>query len=552
MLSLEDVIASEARVLVVGAGPSGLVALKELLEAGIPAVAIEQSPRLGGLFDCQREGPSVYDSTLLTVSNYFMAFSSMPPERHEARRYWTHRDYIDYLRRFAARFGLAEHIAYGVTLDELAVDEGAAGARAVHVQLAAGEGAPLARRVEAIALCTGTHRIPKYPDLPGLDSFRGQVHHAAHYKNAEAFAGRRVVCIGLGETGADVVHELARVTATTTLSLRHYPAVVERYPFGLPHTNDAFTTRAFYSMDRPTMQLSSISRALRRQREGGTSSERLLNDWTIRSGGIFGQWLTKNDAFVADVAEGRVAVNLAGVERVEPEGLVFTDGERVEADVIMCCTGYAEAFPAVAGVEIDCARSLYKHMFHPALRERVAFIGWARPEVGGQPVCSELQARYFVELLRGARQLPPPAELDALIAADRRAEQRRFSNAPRPGSVVCYSSYCDALARLIGCHPLEHGDLRDPKLWLRLWLGSQIGAQYRLVGPGAEFERAREVLLRLPIATPPVAAPFYALELNLRRAPIIERALEQRSLTKARALVREYIAEHGGDAVMPS
>ena len=60
---------------VIGAGPCGLVATKELLEAGHDVVCLEQSHVIGGVFSTLRE--SSYDDLFLTVSNVFMAYSDL-------------------------------------------------------------------------------------------------------------------------------------------------------------------------------------------------------------------------------------------------------------------------------------------------------------------------------------------------------------------------------------------------------------------------------------------------------------------------------------------
>ena len=62
------------RVVIIGAGPCGLVALKEMLDGGHEAVLFERSATLGGAF----ASAAMYQNLHLTISNWAMAFSDFP------------------------------------------------------------------------------------------------------------------------------------------------------------------------------------------------------------------------------------------------------------------------------------------------------------------------------------------------------------------------------------------------------------------------------------------------------------------------------------------
>ena len=95
---------------VIGAGPCGLVATKELLEAGHDVVCLEQSHVIGGVFSTLRE--SSYDDLFLTVSNVFMAYSDFPCEESYVK-YSRKEEYAKYLHRYGDAFGLGKVIKFG-------------------------------------------------------------------------------------------------------------------------------------------------------------------------------------------------------------------------------------------------------------------------------------------------------------------------------------------------------------------------------------------------------------------------------------------------------
>jgi dimethylaniline monooxygenase (N-oxide forming) len=482
-------------VCVIGAGPSGLVAMKELLDEGHVVSCYEKDDGQGGLF---RYGPSkggVYDSTVLTISNNFMAFSSFPPRDYETPRYWRHTEYFEYLRQFSEKFHLLGRINFNSEVVSVRKDNGK-----VLVEIQTSTGKMIERAFDAIAICVGAHQMPRIPAFAGRDSFRGSFEHTHNYKNPEPYRGKNVLCIGAGETAADVVHEVAGVANSCALSLRHYPVIVPRYPGNRPFTNDAYNSRMLRAIPRATitkLQLSMSKRALKNPQVDPVG--RLMAEWCLLEKNLDSQFLTKNEVFLEDVASGKVLVNVSGIKEITPNGAVFNDGVRVAADAIICNTGYVDNFPFIKNVDIAHPRQLYRHMFHPALGWSVAFIGWARPAEGGVPACSELQSRYFALVCSNKRSLPATDELEESIERENAAEGAVFAHSQSLKTLVPYTPYMDAMASLIGCKPNPLRLFARPFLLYKYWCASHVNIQYRLQGPHADPESAERILRSLVV-----------------------------------------------------
>lgn len=476
------------RVCVIGAGMSGLCTIKELLEQGHQVTCYEANSDLGGAFTI------AYDSLLLTVSNYFMAYSAFPPSLEEERRYWNKSEYLSYLDRYSQAFDLLPHIRFSHRVMRVEPKDSGfqVGFKSAHESASA--------FFDAIAVCSGSHNTPKIPKFKGLETFTGEIQHSMFYKNADAFAGKRVVCIGGGESGAEITHEISNVAKSCTLSIRKYPSMVQR--FVGQHTGDALTANAFYAMGKDGLNAFMHSKAAWHLKQGlDLAPEQLVYfEWVTKCDGFLDQFLVKNDAYMRDIAEGHLAFNVGGIERLEDRRVIFRDGSVVEADVLMCNTGYCKELDFLAPwFQLSNARDLFKHSIHPDWGERLAFIGLARATQGGVPACSEMQARYWALLLAGKRQLPLRAQLQTLIEQDRNWEERFFSKSPEIKSLVSYPTYMRAYAELIGCQPHWWSHL-DLGLWHKLWFGSHIPQFYRLRGPGAMKDEAVKVIKCLPIA----------------------------------------------------
>ncbi len=484
-------------VCVIGAGPSGLVATKELLDENHSVTCFEHSATPGGMFRAgvAPDEPGAYDSTRLTISNYMMAFSSFPPQDDE-RRFWTAAEYRQYLLDFIEKFNLGPSLQYQTDVLSVAKDEN--GGYAVEVAPVDDPAARTVHHFDAVVVSTGTHRVPNYIDLPGQDDFTGEITHSAHYRNAERFQGKRVLCIGIGETAADVVSEIAQVAEHCTLSVRRFQPVIARYPRGGEHPNDTYTTHLInavpLSVITPFQRLGTKLGA----RFGKTPETRAVAEWNSQNDHYFNHFLTKNEAFIDRIVDNTLTVNASGIERLGKDYVLFKDGRRENIDTIMLNTGYVENFDIVKDVDVVDMRALYKHMIHPQLGTGVVFIGWARPAAGGVPAASEMQSRYFALMCSGKRKLPEPEKLKKLIEREAAFEDEILFGNRELRTLVHYNRFMIGMSKLVGCSPWRPEILANPLLAYRIWCGSQVPSLYRLFGPHSDHRTARKTIMSLP------------------------------------------------------
>ncbi|MEZ4451260.1 MAG: NAD(P)/FAD-dependent oxidoreductase [Nannocystaceae bacterium] len=197
------------RVVIIGAGPCGLVALKEMREAGHDAIAIEKGRGIGGAFSIADE--SAYENLYLTITNMMMAFSDFPPEDLRLK-YSSAEEYSAYLEAYADHFELRPHIRLRTEVLHAVRD----GDR-WRITVQDGVLPPESIEADALIVATGSNHIPRRIPLEG---FTGEIVHSVDYRRAEDFAGKRVLVIGAGESAFDVAADVAKVAAHTALWAR--------------------------------------------------------------------------------------------------------------------------------------------------------------------------------------------------------------------------------------------------------------------------------------------------------------------------------------------
>jgi dimethylaniline monooxygenase (N-oxide forming) len=518
-------------IAVVGAGPAGLVTAKELVQEGHEAVCFERDSGLGGIFNFRSDPNTVgvWETCRLTSSVLVTSFSDYFPNDDQGEpfqhRQARHQEYLAYLTRYAEQFGVLPRIRFGNEVIDVSPNGGVNGWQVTVRDTNSHE--TQVHQFDAVAVCSGLHRVPQVPPLPGLERFEGQILHSAHYRDTTSLRGRSAVFVGAGESGGDIIAEASRALDRCYVSLRRGVFVIPRLLNGLP--NDYTGTRLLYSLPdfasrrsdpqaqrlkrRLTMALLPLAGArlafdrcakyiTSRTRPDPPSEdvrcrevESLIMQLRRESGGNqFETFATKTAAFVEAVVDGHCELRGA-ISAVTQRGVVFVDGSTADVDVIVLCTGFERASAPFISVRIDLEK-LYKNCFDPNWRERLAFIGFVRPSIGAIPPLAEMQARWFAQLCSGNVHLPPVAQMqdhiEGEVAARKRYHRLVFHRLPH---LVDFSTYLDDVAEMIGCKPRLIDLLRRPKLLYKLYTTAFSGVQYRLRGPHAEPELAARILL---------------------------------------------------------
>ncbi len=484
------------KVCVIGAGASGLVVLKELLAQNITAVCYEAQAGYGGAFRSTKQGGRAYASLQLTVSNYFMAYSDFMPDPTEKRTFWDVDTYQAYLQDYITAFQLAPHIQYNhhVTHAAIQSDETVAITSTT-------DGTTQTQYFDHVIICAGSNYQPFTPAFKGLSNFQGQVIHASEYKEATTFANKKVVCIGLGESGADITHQVSQVTDCTVL-VREYPNVVPRWIKG--HTSDAYTAKAFNLMGKRGIDHFMKLKAwfyLNFDKKI-SAGDRLIQQWIIARKSFMGKFLTKSDIFIQDIITGKLELLRDEIDQITARSITTKKGTKIEADVLLCNTGYTTSFDNFAfGTDFENPRQLFKHMLHPDYGTKVCTVGWARPTQGGLPACSEMQARYIALLIAGHKQLPSKEHMQTSIDTDQRFYKHYFSESSNIKSLVNYHHFMHDMGQLIGCTPKTLWS-KDLSLSLRFAFGAHLSVFYRLNDPKHQ-KKALKIIKSLPIAYSP-------------------------------------------------
>ena len=191
----------DTTVVIVGAGPAGLAVGACLKRAGVDFAILEKAGEVAPAW--RRHYRRLH---LHTVKS----FSSLPflPFPRDYPRYVPRELVVRYLDDYARKFDLRPR--FGVTVKAIRRDDSG-------FLVETGSDSLKARHV---VIASGNNAEPIVPRLAAIEAFKGEVLHSADYTQAAPFAGRSVLIVGMGNTGAEIALDLAEGGAKPTISVR--------------------------------------------------------------------------------------------------------------------------------------------------------------------------------------------------------------------------------------------------------------------------------------------------------------------------------------------
>ncbi|XP_037104902.1 flavin-containing monooxygenase 5-like [Syngnathus acus] len=486
------------RVAVIGGGSSGLACIKCCLDEGLEPVCFESSDDIGGLWRF-KENPepdraSIYHSVIINTSKEMMCFSDFPIPAHFPN-YMHNTLIMDYFRMYADHFNLRKHIRFNTKVLRVKQRPDFSRSGQWDVETENQEGKKSKHIFDAVMVCIGHHCHPNLPlqDFPGLDTFPGKYFHSRDYKTPEEWRNKKVVVVGIGNSGGDIAVELSRVTKQLYLSTRRGAWVLNRVGHnGVPL--DLAINRAILLIRK--LLPFGLACSLGENRLNQRFNHSLYSLKPKHR--LFSQHPTVNDELPNRILSGTVQVK-PNICRFEGSTVEFDDGSVVEdVDLVVFATGYKFSFPFLAPhvtTVSDNKAALYKYVFPPELeRHTLAVIGLVQPLGAIMPI-SEMQARWATRVFKGCIKLPLVADMLDDIKYKQETMADRYVCSQRHTIQVDYSSYMDEIAALVGVWPnISRLMLTDPKLGLSLLFGPISPLQYRLRGPG-KWTGARQAIL---------------------------------------------------------
>jgi cation diffusion facilitator CzcD-associated flavoprotein CzcO len=302
---------------IIGAGPAGLAAAQRLKASGLNAVIFEKAETVGSVW--RRH----YDRLHLHTARLHSGLPGMAIPRAYGR-YPSRAQFVAYLESYAAKFELRPRFNTPVS----AVRREGRGWRL--------EAGPQSVATQIVVVATGWADFPYAPSWPGMSAFGGAIVHSSQYRSGAPYAGKRVLVVGFGNSGAEIALDLCEAGADVTLAVRSPVRIVPRDLLGVPIQSFSIAqrflpTRVADFLNAPVIRLAigPLDRlGLKRAAKGPL--QMIEEDGRVPVIDI---------GAVAKIRSGAIKVRGA-IERFSPGGVAFVETGEERFDAVILATGF--------------------------------------------------------------------------------------------------------------------------------------------------------------------------------------------------------------------
>ncbi|KAF4981977.1 hypothetical protein FZEAL_2323 [Fusarium zealandicum] len=408
--------------------PAGLAAFKSLREEGFNTVAFERRESVGGLwaYSSNPDYTSALDDTMANISKFVSGFSDFPIPK-EYPPYLCRGQVNEYFEAYAAHFELHKHIRFGTSVKRV-LRNPSEDKWDVYITSKDGD---KTLSFDRIVFGNGGDSKPVWPPMPGRAKFKGKVLHSQAYRSPKdnELEGKRVMVVGIGNTGCEIALSLRKHASKSYLACRRGRFVISRYRNdGIPTDSQVPwpITRLRHLLDYMVPWLTAplvdklvmnmmINNAARQEPVSSTITKK--DRLKTAEQRIRGQWrlvpcpsmahkhpAAQEDFFPALYSQEILPVQ-GFVEFAGENTVLLADGSTVEVDAVIFATGYKLDFTIMPELEMNGAAGaplktavdadqdseirgrkepnlprLFQMIFPPKWASSIAFLSWMAPQ----------------------------------------------------------------------------------------------------------------------------------------------------------------------------
>ena len=408
----------EKSIAIIGAGASGICLAKYLLEVGLEVTVFEIGTKIGGMWVYENDSghSSAYKTLHINTAKNLTNYSDFK-FKDTVQRFPSHWDMHEYLDEYAEHFGVKGRIRFRSEV------------KSVKPSFAPGREEPR-WEIETVdgqnwvfdTVCVATGHLTKPLHVPEFQNgFKGEYMHSHYYRTPEAFKGKRICVVGVGNSAVDIASDMCVITERCVMVARSGVMIAPKLIFGFPVTDISMRLYKPWIPDRLRRKIIAFMVRL----VHGDMEDYGFKPLTRRA------HPTTSATIMQDVAYSRVIVK-QGIEKIDGKTVHFVDGSSEEFDVLMACTGYLIDLPFLSPdlvPIVDNNVELYK---------RIVPVDWPGLFLIGMIMSTtalnwnyEEQSRWIREFILGNAVLPTRDEMLRDIEGKKAFIKKYYKESPR-------------------------------------------------------------------------------------------------------------------------
>jgi len=351
---------NRADVLIIGAGLSGMTTAIDMIRKGNGRnfIIVERGNQVGGTWNDQR-----YPGCCCDVWSHLYSLS-FEPNPNWTREYPGQEEILDYLIAIAHKYQLYKHIRFNTSVEEAKWDD-TTKTWQTKIQRIGGKDAEFGKEYtitsDFLVSGVGQLNVPKYPDIKGLESFKGKTMHSARWDWDYDLSNKRIGIIGNGATAAQIVPEIAKVcqkltvfqrtpnwivprddrpiTPTMQAIYKYVPLVRRRYRAALMDFRESFFD-VIFDVKSPLHEL--MMSESKKHMEAQLPEEKYaeLREKLQPHYAVGCKRIIITDDYFPTLKQKNVELETYGIEEVTSSGIVVKGGKVHDLDLLILATGF--------------------------------------------------------------------------------------------------------------------------------------------------------------------------------------------------------------------
>lgn len=408
---------SSKRVAVVGAGACGICAAKVMKEGGFDVTVYEIGSRIGGMWCYENDNnlSSAYRTLHINTSRSVTRFSDLAFD-DDVQHFPDHVDMAHYLKQYADHFGVTPLIKFNTPVQDVA-PEFTPGVDAPSWRVTTQSGSEV---YDFVIAASGHLHVPRH--VPAFrDDFKGQYLHSHYYREPDAYVGKRICIVGVGNSACDITGDLCATAKRCVMVARSGVMILPKLIFGKPFTDiSSKLQRPWipYAVRRNILRLLTWLIHGNMQKLGFRKPDKRIHT-------------TSNATIVTDIAYRRIEVK-QGIRDIDGQMIHFEDGTSEEFDVLIGATGYITDLPYIKPEIVpigDNEIDLYQRIVPPKW-PGLYLLGFFNTDTALNYIF-ERQSWWVREIELGNAELPSADEMQQAVLERREWVKTNYRDSPR-------------------------------------------------------------------------------------------------------------------------
>ena len=328
---------SNSKIAIIGAGPSGITALKNLTTNGFNVTCFEMNDQIGGnwVYKDKTGHSSIFKTTHIISSKEFSQYSDFPmPDDYPD--YPSGSQLLAYFNSYVNKFKLKENIRFGTKVEKvLPVDN----KWKIYFNESFEE-------FDYLVVANGHHWSPRIPSFKG--NFNGELMHSHQFKNNSYFKDKSVLVVGGGNSACDIAVEVSRVAKKTSISMRRGYHFIPKFIMGMP--SDVFYSKTLWIPQKIRLFLQKLALRFIQGKYEDYGLQKPDHD-------ILQTHATINSELLYFIKHGKIKPQ-KNISKFSDNFVEFEDGNKEEFDIVLFATGYKIKFPFFDEADINYELSL--------------------------------------------------------------------------------------------------------------------------------------------------------------------------------------------------